>query len=269
MNGETHTTNGGLRHFAPAATESAFQFEGRNIRLIDQDGETWFVASDVARELGYGLATDLTRTLDDDEKGMHNVPTLGGDQQVAIVSEPGLYRAIVQRRANKKHDASLTAKIGRFQRWVFHDVLPSIRKTGSYQMAPALPDFTNPAVAARSWAEQFEGRERAEQRAIEMEPKVIALDRIATADGSLTVTESAKALQMKPKDLFRYLRVHEWIYRRPGAKHDLGYQTKVQAGLLEHKVTTVPTADGGEKIVEQVRVTPKGLTKLAGLLSAS
>jgi hypothetical protein len=57
--------------------------------------------------------------LDADEKGMCGVHTLGGEQTLAIISEPGLYRAIMQRPANKKHDASLTAKIQRFQRWVF------------------------------------------------------------------------------------------------------------------------------------------------------
>jgi hypothetical protein len=62
-----------------------------------------------------------------------------------------------------------------------------------------------------------------------------------------------------------YLRTHEWIYRRPGAQSDLGYQSKVQSGLLEHKVTTVLRADGSEKIVEQVRITPKGLAALAKL----
>lgn len=99
----------------------------------------------------------------------------------------------------------------------------------------------------------------------ELEPKAVALDRIATADGSLNVTETAKALQVRPKDLFSYLNAHGWIYRRTGAPHWLGYQSKVQSGLLEHKVTTVLRADGTEKITEQVRVTPKGLAALAKL----
>jgi anti-repressor protein len=53
-----------------------FQFEGRNVRLIDQDGEMWFVATDVARELGYEAAKDMSRHLDEDEKGRHTVPTV-------------------------------------------------------------------------------------------------------------------------------------------------------------------------------------------------
>lgn len=100
----------------------------------------------------------------------------------------------------------------------------------------------------------------------ELSPKAEALDRIATADGSLCLQDSAKALQMRPKDLISYLSEHGWIYRRAGGGHWLGYQPKTSAGLLEHKVTTVLRADGSEKITEQVRVTPKGLTRLSALI---
>ena len=90
-----------------------------------------------------------------------------------------------------------------------------------------------------------------------------ALDRISEADGSLCITDAAKALQKRPTDLFAYLRAEHWIYRRAGTAHDVGYQSKVEQGLLEHKVTTVTRPDGSEKITEQVRVTPKGLARLA------
>lgn len=100
----------------------------------------------------------------------------------------------------------------------------------------------------------------------ELAPKAHALDRIATAEGSLCITDAAKALQMRPKDLFSYLKEHGWIYRRTGADHYVGYQSKTTAGLLEHKITTVLRADGSEKVTEQVRITPKGLTKLSALI---
>lgn len=94
-------------------------------------------------------------------------------------------------------------------------------------------------------------------------PKAEALDRIATANGSLCITDAAKALQVRPKDLFTFMQTHDWIYRRVGGKHWLGYQSRVGSGLLEHKVTTILREDGGDRIVEQVMVTPKGLAKLA------
>lgn len=96
-----------------------------------------------------------------------------------------------------------------------------------------------------------------------MLPTVQAYDRIAKADGSLCLTDTAKALQMRPKDLIAKLQAERWIYKRTGSAHWIGYQEKVQQGYLEHKVTEVTRSDGTTKITEQVRVTPKGLAKLA------
>lgn len=89
----------------------------------------------------------------------------------------------------------------------------------------------------------------------EMKPDVEALERIAKADGSMCVTDAAKHLQVQPKFLFKLLSERHWIYRRAGGKAWLGYQEKIQAGCLEHKVTTVSRSDGSEKIVEQVLIT--------------
>ena len=142
---------------------------------------------------------------------------------------------------------------------------------------PALPDFTNPAIAARAWADEVEKRQIADLRAKEAEeaaiqsseqlaiaaPKAEALDRLATADGSLCITDAAKTLQVRPKELFAFLRSHGWIYRRAGSDHDVAYQPKLASGLLEHKTTTVYRSDGTEKVTTQVRVTPRGLARLA------
>lgn len=99
------------------------------------------------------------------------------------------------------------------------------------------------------------------------QPKAEALDRIATADGSLCITDAAKHLQMRPKDLFAFLQQDKWIYRRQGTSW-LGYQDKLQQGLLEHKITEVERTDGSNKITSQVRVTPKGLAYLSNWLTS-
>lgn len=104
-----------------------------------------------------------------------------------------------------------------------------------------------------------------ESRNAELSPKAEALDRIATADGSLCVTDAAKTLQVRPKTLFEFLRSHGWIYSRPGTS-DVAYQGKLASGLLEHKTTTIHRSDGSEKVTTQVRVTPKGLARLAALI---
>lgn len=97
-------------------------------------------------------------------------------------------------------------------------------------------------------------------------PKAEALDRIADADGAMNPTVAAKALQVQPKKLFDYLRTQHWIYRRPGGSGNVAYQDKIQSGYLTHKITTVQREDGTEKVVEQVLVTGKGLTKLSQAL---
>ncbi|OJF97572.1 phage regulatory protein/antirepressor Ant [Pararhizobium antarcticum] len=105
-----------------------------------------------------------------------------------------------------------------------------------------------------------------ERQVKELLPSQEALHRLSQAEGSFCITDAAKALQMRPSDLFGWLRQNGWIYKRVGAAHDLGYSSKTTAGLLEHKVTTVLRADGSEKVTEQVRVTARGLTKLAQLI---
>lgn len=100
----------------------------------------------------------------------------------------------------------------------------------------------------------------------ETKPVVDAFVRIADADGSLNVTEAAKALQVGRDYLFNYLSSQRWIYKRAGSRIWLGYQERVQQGFLTHKVTTQVMPNGVEAIREQVRITPKGLAKLAKLL---
>lgn len=108
-----------------------------------------------------------------------------------------------------------------------------------------------------------------EHKVDEMKPQVDALKRISYSEGSLCITDAAKSLQMKPKALFSWLQGHDWIYRRVGGKSWVGYQDKIKQDLIEHKVTVVARNDGSEKLTEQVRITPKGLSKLSVLISES
>ncbi|MDS7968211.1 phage antirepressor KilAC domain-containing protein [Acinetobacter sp. V117_2] len=99
-----------------------------------------------------------------------------------------------------------------------------------------------------------------------MQPTVEAFDRIAAAEGSMCLTDAAKALQQEPHKFNKWLHMNDWIYKRNGSKHWVAYQEKIKAGYLEHKVKDIQLPDGTIKITEQVRVTPKGLTKLSKLL---
>lgn len=103
-----------------------FEYSGREVRTVpDGDGEAEFVASDVAAILGYRDAANLTRNLDEDEKGTQIVSTPGGDQELSVITESGLYHAIF---VSRKPEAQA------FRRWVTSEVLPSIRRTGRYEL---------------------------------------------------------------------------------------------------------------------------------------
>lgn len=105
-----------------------------------------------------------------------------------------------------------------------------------------------------------------EAKVEDMKEDVAAHERLTKADGSLNITEAAKNLGIRPKDLFDWLSHNGWIYKRANSPNWLGFQTKCNQGLLEHKTTTVLRADGSEKITEQVRITAKGLSVLAKLI---
>ena len=97
------------------------------IRTLNIDGEPWFVATDVCRALEIGDTQSALRRLDDDEKGKDSIRTLGGNQELLIISESGLYSLVL---GSRKPEAKT------FKRWITHEVIPAIRKTGVYSVKP-------------------------------------------------------------------------------------------------------------------------------------
>lgn len=100
-----------------------FDFFGEQTRVVMKGGEPWFVASDVAEILGYDITPHMTRNLDEDEKGIHKVDTLGGKQEMTIISLSGLFAAVLK---SQKEDAK------KYRRWVTGEVLPKIHGEGGY-----------------------------------------------------------------------------------------------------------------------------------------
>lgn len=103
----------------------SFNFNQNQIQVINKNGEAWFIASEVAAMLGYRDSYNMTRILDNDEKGTHNVSTLGGNQDVSVINESGFYHAAFKSRK---------PEVKPFRKWVTSEVLPAIRKTGGYQV---------------------------------------------------------------------------------------------------------------------------------------
>jgi Rha family phage regulatory protein len=98
-------------------------------------------------------------------------------------------------------------------------------------------------------------------------PKANALDRISAGEGSQCLTDAAKALKVKPKELRLRLQSMRWIYRRAGGKNWVGYQNKIDQNLVEHRIISYRSSDIGsnDHVTEQVLLTPKGIAKLASM----
>ena len=143
-------------------------YKNSPVRIVEKDGEPWFVARDVCKVLEITKVDSAIRNLDADEKGAHTVSTPGGNQEMTIVSEAGLYSLILRSR---KPEAKA------FKRWVTHEVLPSIRKTGAYLS----PGMSNEQVKAlvTTLEEEVYRRIQAENRLAKLEAHAEKLARAA------------------------------------------------------------------------------------------
>ncbi|MBO1325334.1 phage regulatory protein/antirepressor Ant [Acetobacter sp. TBRC 12305] len=120
--------------------------------------------------------------------------------------------------------------------------------------------------ALRLAADTEEKRIAAEAKVVALTPKAEALDRISVADGSYGLYEAAKILQIGPKKFVQWMASNGWVYKRTGSKTWLARQEKINAGYLWHKVRAYTDSNGEEKTRDDVRVLPKGLTKLAQVI---
>ncbi|AXB03630.1 transporter [Aeromonas caviae] len=179
-------------------------FENYQIRIItDEQGEPWFVASDVAAVLGYAQTNNMNKLIDEDDKNKRVLQIGGNYVNQSLINESGLYQAIFG-------STKLEAK--RFKRWVTSEVLPSIRKTGSYG-APAanLPDFSNPAAAARAWAEEYE---RGQVLAIENKQQQAQIDSLESLfRQGMTIPQFCKMLNgVNSQQVCAYFEDRGWLY---------------------------------------------------------
>lgn len=170
-----------------------FTFEDTQIRAGMDNGEPWFVAADVAKALGYRDAPNITRQLDSNEKGAHLVSTLGGPQKMTTITEAGLYRIILKREAAYVKDPTARAMVSRFQWWVTHEVLPSLRKTGAYSL-PAKASESDEELLSRAVLVATNKIQRLETRNRELSsenetlrPKAVFADAVGAGENTLTM----------------------------------------------------------------------------------
>ena len=244
-----------------------FEFEGNKVRALADGDEVMFVASDIAKILGYRDAANLTRNLDGDERGTHEVSTPSGTQNMTVLTESGLYRAILNRETAYVKNEEAQAFVKRFQRWVTHEVLPQIRKTGGYIPATdADDDMTILAKAVMIGQRTMEEQKRriAEQqsRIVELEPKALFADAVAASDGTCLVGELAKMLRQNGLNigqnrLFQLLR-DDGFFGKSGSNRNVPTQKAMDLGLFRIKETAVTHSDGHVTISRTPKVTGKG-----------
>ena len=220
--------------------------------IIGHDGEPWFVAKDVCSVLEHSNYRMAVQELDDDEKGVRNVYTPGGMQAMTVISEPGLYALILKSR---KKEAK------QFSRWVRHDMLPSIRKTGGYfpletdRKIRALLDERSALRAEIDTLKKF----------IQDNSSFTLLGQAITpVKGTLSVGEAAKifaqhGIKIGQNRLFKLLRDLNLITKRKGRQWNQPTQKSIEQGLC---VIVVPLGSKGTPYL-----TLKGLQKVSDVLA--
>ena len=241
-----------------------FDFKGASLRtLIDKAGEPWFVAKDVCDILGMSNPSMAVIALDKDEVAQIDPKDYLGsenrsNQAVNIVSEPGLYKLIMRSRKPEAKE---------FQRWVTHEVLPQIRKTGGY--IPTSESDSDEDIMARAVLVAQKTIERKNQQLQAkdaqikvLEPKARFADAVAASDGTCLVGELAKMLRQNGMDigqnrLFRLLQADGYL-GKSGSNRNVPTQRAMDLGLFRIKETTVTHADGHTTVSRTPKVTGKG-----------
>ena len=221
------------------------------IRVANHDGEEWFVAKDVCRILGISDPNQSCRHFDSDEKGLFTIQTPGGEQSVVHVSEPGFYKLVMKSR---KPEAKA------FQRWVTHEVLPSIRKQGGYMTARA--DETPEQIMARALMLAKDTMDRQQREIAELRPKALYADAVTASDGTCLVGELAKMMRQNGVQVGQN-RLFEWLRRdgylgKTGSNRNVPTQRAMEQGLFRIKETAVTHYDGHVTVNRTPKITGHG-----------
>ncbi|MBM4685632.1 hypothetical protein GS876_21105 [Rhodococcus hoagii] len=182
-----------------------FQYENERVRVLDIDGEPWFVLTDLCRVLGLGTPSRVRDRLAEGVSQTHTLQTAGGPQQMILVSEPGMYEVVI--RSDKPEAA-------RFRRWITAEVLPTIRRTGAY----GTPALTGSELMARALVEAKQVLAAKDATIAELAPKAAYVDEFVADEDLIQFRTLANQLQIGETDLRETLIEHGWIYRMTGSR---------------------------------------------------
>lgn len=229
------------------------------IRTVTINDEPWLVGKDVAQVLGYKNPQEAIRThVDPEDKGVSEILTPGGKQQIPVINESGLYSLIL---------SSKLPGAKKFKHWVTSEVLPSIRKHGAYMTPETLQAaILNPDTMIELCRRLKEEQERATALQVEntsMRPKALFADSVAASGSTILVGELAKILRqngvdMGEKRLFGWMRENGYLIKRKGTDYNMPTQKSMNQGLFKIKETVISHSDGHTSVNKTPKITGKG-----------
>lgn len=222
-----------------------------NVRVLLQGDEPWFVGKDVADTLGYQNGSrDVNRHTDEEDRTKTMLFDGNQNKETILINESGLYSLVL---------SSKLPNAKQFKRWVTSDVLPSIRKYGSYSMdiPKTLPD------ALKAYADEIEQHNKTKALVEAQRPKVIFADAVSTSDTDILIGDLAKLLNQNGHNigqnrLFERLRKEGYLISRKGNSYNTPTQKAMELGLFRIKETAITHADGRTTINKTPKVTGKG-----------
>lgn len=234
-----------------------FNYQTKEVRTVIKNDEVWFVAKDVCEILNLSDVSKTVSRLDEDEKGANSILTHGGPQHLLTINESGLYSLVL---TSNKPEAK------QFKRWITHEVIPSIRKHGTY-MTPSFVEsaLNNPDTMItflQKYKEEQQKRIEAEKQIEAQKPKVIFADAVSISKTSILIGDLAKLIKQNGYDigqkrLFKWLRENGYLMQY-GESYNMPTQKSMQLGLFEVKEGTVINPDDSVRITKTTKVTGKG-----------
>lgn len=224
-----------------------FNFENNQVRTLLINDEPWFVGKDVAQILGYSNPNKAIRDhVDEEDKLTERFVLSGQNREAIVINESGVYALVF---------SSKLPSAKRFKHWVTSEVLPQIRKTGSY----ASPQLTGEELMAKALIEANSVLARQSKQLEEQKPKVLFADSVIASKGSILVRELAKLIKQNgydigEKKLYRWLREKGYICKNSTEPT----QMAMNLGLFEIVVRTIERGDAPPKATRTTKVTGKG-----------
>lgn len=225
-----------------------FNFENNQVRTLLINDEPWFVGKDVAQILGYSNPRDaLSKHVDDEDKNSVAIRDGNkGNPNQTVINESGVYALVF---------GSKLPSAKRFKHWVTSEVLPQIRKAGSY----ASQQLTSEELMAKALIEANSVLARQSKQLEEQKPKVLFADSVIASKGSILVRELAKLIKQNgydigEKKLYRWLREKGYICKNSTEPT----QMAMNLGLFEIVVRTIERGDAPPKVTRTTKVTGKG-----------